>query len=89
MKNKKKEVTLEFNLPEFNKRDIKVNLTKNLASIKAEKTTKKELKKKDYYHKEKTFRSFSYTTTLPTIESKKAKIVFKKGKLKIIAPKKQ
>ncbi len=88
MKNKKKEVILEFDLPGFAKKDIKIDLRKNLALISAQKSTEKKVKKKGYFHQEKTFRSFSYKTTLPTVEPKKAKIEFKKGTLKIKLPKK-
>lgn len=89
MKNKKKEVLLEFELPEFARKDIKIDLRKNLASISAQKSSEKKVMKKDYFHQEKTFRAFSYKTTLPTIEPKKAKIEFKKGTLRIKAPKKK
>lgn len=88
MKNNSKEVVLEFNLPEFNKKDIKVKLTKNSLGIKAEKKKELKVQKKDFFHQEKSYRSFSYATTLPSINPKKAKTEFKKGILKIKAPKK-
>lgn len=82
-----KEVILKFNLPEFSKKDINVKLSKNTASVKAEKTSEKKLKKKDFFHQEKTYKSFGYSTTLPRINPKKAKTEFRKGVLKITAPK--
>ncbi len=87
MKHNKKEVVLEFHLPEFSKKHIKINLDKNSANISAEKTDEKEVKKKDFFHKEKTYKSFSYSTTLPSINPKKAKTEFKKGMLRIKVPK--
>ena len=88
MKNNKKNIELEFALPEFSKDDIKVRLGKNFAQISANKGIGKEIKRKDFFHKEKTFRSFSYSTTLPLINPKEAKTEFKKGVLRIKAPKK-
>ena len=87
MKHTKKEVILEFNLPEFSKKHIKVNLNKNNATISAEKTNEKDVKKKDFFHKEKTYKSFSYSTTLPSINPKKGKTEFKNGMLRIKVPK--
>jgi len=87
MKNNKKEVILEFDLPDFSKRDIKIRLGKNSASIKAEKRQEKKVQRKDFFHAEKSYKSFSYYTTLPRINPEKAKTEFKKGKLKIKAPK--
>ena len=87
MKNNAKEVIIELNLPEFSKKDIKVKLTKNSAVIKAEKKQEKRVQRKDFFHQEKSYKTFSYTTTLPAINPKKAKTEFKKGILRIKAPK--
>ncbi len=82
-----KEVSLEFKLPEFDKKDIHLHLSKNSLSINANKKSEKKIKKKDYFHEERTERHFTYTTTLPNIKPKKAKISFEKGNLKIKVPK--
>ncbi len=87
MKETSKEVVLELNLPEFSRKDIKVNIKKNSLQVKAEKKTEKKVQKKGYYHEEKTSRVFSYFTTIPTIDPKKAKVSFKKGVLKISSKK--
>jgi len=87
MKESSKEVELEFELPGFEKKDIKVKLGKNFASINAEKKTSCRVKKRDYFHEEKVYRSFKYSTTLPSVNPKKAKTEFKQGRLKIVAPK--
>ncbi|MBS3079952.1 Hsp20/alpha crystallin family protein [Candidatus Pacearchaeota archaeon] len=42
----------------------------------------------DEIHKKVIFKQFSYSTSLPSIKHKKAKTEFKKGILKITAPKK-
>ena len=87
MKSNSKEVILEFNLPEFSKKDLSVKLFKNNISIKAEKKANKKIQKKDFLHQEKSYRGFRYSTTLPKINPNKAKINFNAGVLKIIAPK--
>jgi len=87
MKNNSKEVVLEFNLPEFKKKDIDVKLSKNSVFVRAEKKSEKKLQKKDFFHQEKTAKVFNYQTTLPKVNVKKAKIDFKLGVLKIVIPK--
>ncbi len=88
MKNNSKEIELKFNLPEFNKKDINLRISKNLISIKAEKKKENKAQKKDFFHAEKSSRSFNYTTSVPTIKPKEAKVDFKKGVLTIKVPKK-
>lgn len=87
MENKSKEVKLKFELPGFERKNIKIKLGKDKAEIKAEKKTESRVKRKDFFHEEKSYRSFSYYTTLPKINPGKAKIEFKKGVLRIVAPK--
>jgi HSP20 family protein len=87
MKNNPKSVELKFELPGFDKKDIKLKLSKNSLSVNASKKQESKIKRKDFFHQERIERHFSYATTLPTIQPKKAKIEFKKGILKIKAPK--
>ncbi len=87
MEHNSKEVVLEFNLPEFSKKDIKVKLSKNSVAIEAKKSIEKKVQRRDFFHDEKTSHAFSYQTTIPAINPKKAKVEFKKGVLKIRAPK--
>ena len=88
MKNNSREVVLEFNLPGFTKKDVKLKITKNSLIIKANKKHEKKIQRKDFYHQEKGSQSFNYVTTLPNINPKKAKTSFKAGILKIVIPKK-
>ena len=88
MKNNSKEVSLDFNLPDFSKKDIKIKFSKGNVVIKAEKKQEKHVKRKDFFHEEKIYRKFDYSTTLPEVNSKKAKIKFNQGKLNIKIPKK-
>lgn len=81
-----KEVILKFNLPHFQRSDIDINIGKNSIAIRASRKTSKNVKKKEFFHSEKSASSFDYLTSTPLINPKKAKIEFKKGVLKIKAP---
>ncbi len=87
MKDNSREIEFSFRLPEFDRKDINLHITKNSLSINARKKSEKKIKRKDFFHQERTERHFNYVTTLPNIKIKKAKIEFKKGILKIKAPK--
>ncbi len=87
MKQNNKVVKMEFQLPGFDKKDIKVKIDKDKAIISAEKTIHNKVEKKDFFHEEKTYRSFSYMTTLPKVKPNKTKTEFKRGVLRITAPK--
>ncbi|HTY44308.1 MAG TPA: Hsp20 family protein [Patescibacteria group bacterium] len=82
-----KEITLEFDLSGFDKKDIKLHLSKNSVSISAVKKEDHKEKKKGFFQEEKSFRSFNYSAPLPKIIPKESKISFEKGILKIIAKK--
>ena len=88
MKNNKKEVILDLDLPGFSRKDVKIKIRKNNIQVKAEKKEHNKVQKKDFFHEEKSYKSFSYATTLPEIRPEKAKTKFSKGKLQITAPKK-
>ena len=86
MKHDDRNVNFEFNLPGFDKKDIKVNLTKDKAEIVAEKTKEKKLVNKGFSHHEKSYQSFYYHTNIPEINPYKAKTEYKDGVLRISAP---
>ena len=88
LKTNSKEVEFEIPLPGFKKQDVKVKLTNKNLLVKADRKMKKEVQKKDFFHSEFSNQSFVYQTTLPNIDSKKAKVNFSKGILKIKALKK-
>ena len=83
MKTSLKEVVLGLDLPGFDRKDVKVKVTKNGVVVKAEKKQEKRVQRKDFFHEQKTYRSFSYVTNVPEVDPKKAKISFRKGKLRI------
>lgn len=86
MKHTKKEVSLNFKLPNFKREDIDIMIGKNSIAIRARRKIVKDIQRKDFFHSEKTSSSFDYLTSVPAINPKKAKIQFKKGILKIRAP---
>lgn len=87
MVEKKKEVKLEFDVPEFSKKDIKVKLNSKGIAIKAVKRTEVETNKKGIYHKESHFQSASFVRSFPArINTKKAKVKIEKGRVKVSAP---
>jgi len=86
MEHNDKEIVLEFHLPNFKRSDIRIDFKKNFLTIKAEKNLEKSVQRKDFFHSEKKKEHFTYSTTLPDINPKKAKINFKDGFLKIIVP---
>jgi HSP20 family protein len=88
MKSDSKKVVLKFELPEFNKKDINLRISKNFIQVKAEKKSENKTQKKGFAYEEKVQRSFDYSTSIPTIIPAKTKIEFKKGVLKITAPRK-
>jgi HSP20 family molecular chaperone IbpA len=89
MKNKSKKVELEFNLPEYKKKDINVKVKKDSLALTANKSNRSEVQKDDFFHKEESSSSFSYFTSLPPVKHKKAKTSFRKGVLKVVVPKKK
>jgi len=86
MKHNRKEVKLEFKLPDFERKDIEIDIGKDSVLIRANKKILKEEKKKDFFHSEKIERSFDYKTTVPLVNPEKAKIQFNKGILRINIP---
>jgi len=88
MKNKKKEVVLDFELPGFDKKDVKVLVKDGRLTVDANKKSESKVQRDDLYHEEKSFSSFSYSSTLPSVDGKKMKTSFRKGKLKVKLPKK-
>lgn len=82
-----KEITLEFDLSGFDKKDIKLHLSKNSISINAVKKEDHKEKKKEFFQEERSYKSFNYSAPLPKIIPKKSKISFDEGILKIVAKK--
>ncbi len=85
-----KEVVAELDMPGVDKKDIKVNVTKDSIEIKAEKKkeVKEEDKKKGMFRHERSFAGFYRSFALPNnVDADKANAEYKDGVLKITVPK--
>ena len=77
-------------MPGVDKKDIKVNVTKDSIEIKAEKKkeVKEEDKKKGMFRHERSFAGFYRSFALPNnVDADKANAEYKDGVLKITVPK--
>lgn len=84
----KDEVIVKAELPGMTKDDINVNITENTLTISGEKKKEEKVEKKDYYHIERSFGSFSRSFRLPAeVQTEKTKATFKNGVLEIRVPK--
>ncbi len=86
MEHDKKEVKVSLKLPDFERREIQTEIKKDSISVRAHKKLFKKIRKKGFFHSEKTEKSFDYTTNVPEINPRKVKIEFKKGVLRIKSP---
>jgi HSP20 family protein len=83
-----KEIKVTAELPGLEEKDIEVNLSKDILTIKGEKSQEKEEKGKETYYSERSFGSFSRTMQIPSeVEYDKIDATFKKGVLNITLPK--
>lgn len=80
------EVTVE--LPGLDEKDVEVSVTEDALTIKGEKKSEREEKKKGYYLSERSYGSFFRTIPLPPgVDGEKAVAEFKKGVLNVSIPK--
>jgi HSP20 family protein len=83
-----KEIIVSAELPGIDEKDLDISITKDALTIKGEKKTESEEKKKDYHRIERAYGSFSRTIVLPeNTDEGKAQAELKKGVLKITIPK--
>jgi HSP20 family protein len=83
-----KEIKVTAELPGLEEKDIEVNLTRDILTIKGEKTQEKEEKGKETYYSERSYGSFTRTIQIPSeVEHDKIDATFKKGVLNITLPK--
>lgn len=83
-----KEIKVTAELPGLAEKDIEVNLSRDILTIKGEKTQEKEEKGKETYYCERSYGSFTRTIQIPSeVELDKIDATFKKGVLNITLPK--
>jgi len=84
----KDEIVVKAELPGMGKEDVNVNITEDTLTISGEKKKEEKVEKKDYYHLERSYGSFSRSFRLPAdVQTEKARATFKNGILEIRVPK--
>ncbi len=82
------DVVVKAELPGMQKEDIDVKLTDDTITISGEKKKEEKVEKKNYYHIERSYGSFSRAFSLPSeVQTDKAKAQFKHGVLEVRVPK--
>jgi len=80
------EITAE--LPGLDEKDVEVTLSEGVLTIRGEKKTEAEEKKKDYYRVERSYGSFQRSFALPeSVDDEGIGASFEKGVLKLTLPK--
>lgn len=88
IENRKDKVILHIDLPGIDKKDVDVNVQSKKVIVRGDRKAEKEIKKKDYYQKERSYSGFYRSVPLPAIViPEKAKSEFKNGTLKVTIPK--
>ncbi len=82
------EIQVTAELPGVDEKDVEVNLSDNVLSIKGEKKSEREEKEKDYHLVERTFGAFQRDIPIPyDIDMDKVDAKFAKGVLTVTMPK--
>lgn len=85
----KDSVIAKIELPGVDKKDIELNITENMLSVKAEKKHESEEKNKNFYRCERSYASFQRAFSLPArVIAEKADAEMKNGILTVKIPKK-
>lgn len=82
------EIVIKAELPGMTKEEIEVNLTGDKITISGEKKKEEKIEKKDYYHVERSYGSFTRVFEFPCeVQPEKARAQFKNGVLEVRVPK--
>ena len=83
-----KEFVIKAEIPEIEKKDVKVHVDKGVLSICGERKQEKEKKGKKFHRVERSYGSFSRSFSLPdNVDETKVKATFKNGILSLRIPK--
>jgi HSP20 family protein len=83
------EYLLTIEIPGVNEKDVRLDISGNIMTIKGEKKQDKEEKEKDYYRIERSYGSFQRVLSLPEdVEQEAIKASFKDGVLSVTIPRK-
>lgn len=84
----KNEIRVKVDLPGLTEKDVEVNLSGDVLSIKGERKEETEEKDENYYRKERMYGSFLRQIQIPKkIKADQVKAKFKNGVLHVILPK--
>jgi HSP20 family protein len=79
---------VEAELPGFDKKDIEVNITDDILTIKATRKKEEEKKDKNYYYTERSYGEFVRSVRLPSeVDKKSIKAKYNNGVLELTLPK--
>ena len=85
-----KEVTVTAELPGLEEKDVSVEMDDAAVTIRGERREEREEKEKNWHRRELCYGSFHRVVPLPAaVDGAKAKATFKKGILKVTAPKRE
>ena len=83
-----KEIEITTELPGLEEKDIQLNVSDNVLTIRGEKKNEREETKKDYHLVERSYGSFTRSVQLPDgVNADNIKAVMSKGVLKVTVPK--
>jgi HSP20 family protein len=83
-----KEIEITAELPGLEEKDVQLNVTDNILTIRGEKKNEREEKEKDYHLVERSYGSFTRSIQLPAgVNPDGIKAVMSKGVLKVTVPK--
>src|SRR5262249_33385506 len=84
------EIVVKAELPGMEKKDIALNLEKNVLTLRGERRFEKETKEDNYHRIERSYGTFSRAFSIPaTVDEEKIRADYKDGVLKIVLPKKE
>jgi HSP20 family protein len=84
------EIVVKAELPGMDRKDITLNLEKNVLTLRGERRFEKETKEENYHRIERSYGSFSRAFSIPAIvDDEKIRADYKDGVLKIALPKKE
>ena len=83
-----KEIEITTELPGLEEKDIQLNVSDNVLTVRGEKKNEREETKKDYHLVERSYGSFTRSVQLPDgVNADSIKAVMSKGVLKVTVPK--
>ena len=84
------EIVVKAELPGMERKDITLNLEKNVLTLKGERRFEKETKEDNYHRIERSYGTFSRAFSIPaTVDEEQIRADYKDGVLKIVLPKKE